>query len=67
MWVDYEPKPKNNFIFRVNDADFYSLVKEEADYDPSKTEELITTLIVNEKETISGSTPWIIDDFEDKI
>ena len=36
--VDYEPQPKNNFVFRVNDADVYCLVKEELDYDPSKTE-----------------------------
>ena len=33
--VDYEPQPKNIFKFRVNDADIYSLVKEEANYDPS--------------------------------
>ena len=35
VWVDYLPLPKNTFIFRVNDADVYSLVKEEVDYDPS--------------------------------
>ena len=33
--VDYEPQPKNSFTFRVNDEDIYSLVKEEADYDPT--------------------------------
>ena len=38
--VEYEPQPKNNFVFRVNDADVYSLVKEEIDYDPTKTEAL---------------------------
>ena len=37
VWVDYEPLPKNTFTFRVNDADIYNLVKEEVDYDPSKT------------------------------
>ena len=68
VWVDYEPQPKNNFIFRINDADLYSLVKEEVDYDPSKTETLSVRLLkVNDKETISGSTPWIIDEVEDKI
>ena len=40
VWVEFLPQPKNTFIFRVNDADIYSLVKEEADYDPSKTETL---------------------------
>ena len=38
VWVDYEPLPKNSFKIRINDADFYSLVKEEADFDPTKTE-----------------------------
>ena len=33
--VDYKPQPKNIFTFRINDYDIYSLVKEEADYDPS--------------------------------
>ena len=49
VWVEYVPLPKNTFIFRVNDADIYSLVKEEADYDPSKIETLKVTLEVNEK------------------
>ena len=40
VWVDYEPQPKNNFIIKVNDEDIYSLIKEEVDYDPSKTEPL---------------------------
>ena len=38
--VNYEPQPKNIFRFRVNGEDVYSLVKEEADYDPTKTEKL---------------------------
>ena len=54
MWVEYLPLPKNTFIFRVNDADIYSLVKEEPDYDPSKTETLaLKYLKVNEIPTIS--------------
>ena len=40
VWVDFVLLPKSTFIFRVNDADIYSLVKEEADYDPTKTETL---------------------------
>ena len=68
VWVDYLPQPKNSFTFRVNDADIYSsLVKEEADYDPSKTEELSVKLKVNDKEAITAPMPWINDDVEDKI
>ena len=48
VWVDYLPMPKNTFIFRVNDDDIYSLVKEEADYDPTKTETLSVNLNVND-------------------
>ena len=48
MSVDYEPLPKNMFTIRVNDADFYSLVKEEADFDPTKTEQLFVNLKINE-------------------
>lgn len=40
MWVDYEPQPKNIFVFKVNDEDIYSLAKEEIDFDPSKTTSL---------------------------
>ena len=68
MLVEYLPQPKNTFIFRVNDVDIYSLVKEEADYDPSKTETLwVNKLKVNEKLIISEPTPWIINEVEDKI
>ena len=48
VWVNYEAWPKNTFVFRVNDADVYSLVKEEVDYDPSKTETLTVALKVND-------------------
>ena len=69
VWANYEPQPKNTFSFKVNDADIYSLVKEEVDFDPSKTETLTTNLNVNDQEdlAISGSSPWIIDDIEEKI
>ena len=65
--VRYEPQPKNKFTFRVNDEDLYSLTKEEVDFDPSKTESLSVSLIVNETEAISGSMPYIIDEVEDRI
>ena len=67
VWVDFEPLPKNNFVIRVNDYDIYRLTKEEVDYDPSKTEVLSVRLYINGKYTIDGQTPWIIDEFEDRI
>ena len=67
VWVDYEPQPKNIFKIKVNDEDIYSLVKEEVDYDPTKTEVLEVYLKINDKLTISGITPWIINDAEEKI
>ena len=75
MWVDYEPQPKNSFKIMINDADFYSLVKEEADFDPTKTEGLHVVLNINDQKdnngeevnAIDGSMPWIIDDVSDKF
>ena len=55
-------------MIRVNDTDYYSLVKEEVDYDPTKTEALtVRNFIVNDKQILSGSMPWIINDVEEKI
>ena len=67
--VDYVPLPKNIFIFRINGEDIYSLVKEEVDYDPTKTESLKVDLKINDQTewAIDGNIPWIIDDVEDKI
>ena len=48
VWVNYEPKPKNTFTIRVNDDDIYCLVKEEVDYDPSKTATLCVNLNIND-------------------
>ena len=59
--MDYEPQPKNKFSFRINDADILNLVKEEVDFDPSKTESLKVELKVNDKVAISEAMPWIID------
>ena len=50
-------------------------MKEEVDYDPTKTEELHVKLNINDKKNnedepewaINGSIPWIIEDFEDRI
>ena len=40
---------------------------EQVDYDPTKTEKLYVHLTVNDTKAISGSTPWIIEEVEDKI
>ena len=64
--VNYLPS-KNTFVIKVNGADIYNLVKEEVDFDPTKTENLYVSLIINEKGHINGTMPWIIDDVEDKI
>ena len=50
-------------------------MKEEVDYDPSKTEDLEVKLNINDQKDnngeplwiISRHTPWIIEDIEDKI
>ena len=65
--IDYEFQPKNTFIIRVNDAEFYSLVKEEVDFDPSQIETLKVMLKINDVRAISGSMPWIVDEVEEKI
>ena len=64
--VDYLPS-KNTFAIKVNGADIYNLVKEEVNFDPTKTETLHAELRINDKSAIDGSIPWIIDDVEDKI
>ena len=51
----------------VNGENVHNLVKEEVEYDPSKTENLFVHLEVNDTVAISGSTPWIIEEVEDKI
>jgi hypothetical protein len=39
-------------------------VKEELDFDPSQIESFNCTLTLNEVEAHSGSTPWILEEFE---
>ena len=51
----------------VNGENVHNLVKEEVEYDPSKTEALNVYLTVNDTVAISGSTPWIIEEVEDTI
>ena len=51
----------------MNDADVYSLPKEEVDFDPTKTEKLSAKLSINDKNTISAPMPWIVNDVSDKI
>ena len=65
--VDYEEQPKNTFIFLVNGENVHNLVKEEVEYDPSKTEAMSVHLTVNDTKAISGSTPWIVEEIEGKI
>ena len=36
--ADYLPPPKNSFDIRVNDSDYFDLVKEALDFDPSQIE-----------------------------
>ena len=48
VWVDYESYPKNIFVIRVNDADIYSLVKEEVDFDPSQVAKFEVKLNIND-------------------
>ena len=60
----------------MNDTEIHSLVKEEVDFDPTKTEELNVYLCINDKKdndnepawVFDGSTmPWILEEFESKI
>ena len=52
--VDYDQNQKNIFIIKVNDADIYNLVKEEVDFDPTKTEALHVLLQINDKKDSDG-------------
>ena len=55
-------------MIKVNGVQIHSLVKEEVDYDPTKTETLLVDPFkVNDKLVLEGNTPWIIDEMEDRI
>ena len=60
VWADYLPPPKNQFILKVNDFDYYTLVKEELDLDLIQVEVFkCKSLQVNKVEAHKGSMPWI--------
>ena len=68
VWADYLPPPKNEFSIKVNGYDYYTLVKEEVDFDPSKIEPFeCFELKLNDEEAHSGSMPWVLEEFEEKI
>ena len=55
MSVDYEPLPRNTFMFKINDADVYILPKEEVVFDPNKIETIeVADFKVNDKSILSG-------------
>ena len=35
VWVNYETDPKNRFNLKINDFDYYTLVREDLDFDPT--------------------------------
>ena len=47
VWADYLPPPKNQFLVKVNDFDYYTLIKEELDYNPTKFESFSCYLTLN--------------------
>ena len=62
------PPPKNEFSIKVNGYDYYTLVKEDIDYDPSKVETLkCESIKLNNIEAHRGSMPWILDEVEEKL
>ena len=66
--ADYLPPPKNSFDIRVNDSDYFDLVKEALDFDPSQIDMFnCDSLKLNEVEALSGSTAWILDEVEAKM
>ena len=68
VWVDYQPPPKNKFDLKVNDKSYYTFVKEDIFADLSKVEVFdCQSLKVNDTCAHTGSMPWILDQFEDKI
>ena len=66
--ADYLPPPKNQFVIKVNGDEYYTLSKEDLGVDLSQVEFLkCENLKVNEDDVLSGSMPWILDQFEDKL
>ena len=68
VWVDYLPLPKNQFLVKVNDFSYYTLVKEELDFDPTQIEAFkCRWLKLNEEVAHRGAMAWILEEFEGKI
>ena len=66
--ADYLPPPKNQFLIKVNDEDYYALTKEELDYDPAKFESFSCKKFeLNDVEAISGWMTWDNEEVEQKI
>ena len=66
--ADYLPPPKNQFVIKVNGDEYYTLVKEDLGVDLSQVEFLrCKNLKVNDDDVFSGSIPWVLDQFEDKL
>ena len=62
------PLPKYEFLIKVNDKDYYTLVKEEIDFDPSQIESFkCRSLKLNEVEAHSGVMPWVLEEVEEKM
>ena len=68
VWADYLPLPKNEFLIKVNDFDYYTLVREEIDFDPTQIELFkCEKLVLNDLEALSGQMPWVYEEVEEKI
>ena len=66
--ADYFPPPQNKFDLKVNDDSYFTLVKEESDFDPSLVELFkCDSLRLNGIEAHRGTMPWIIDEVEEMI
>ena len=68
MWADYLPPPKNKFVVKVNDDDYYNLVKETIDFDPTKLEiiecesiKLNGNKFGTDNSSNHGRIPWLLD------
>ena len=66
--ADYLPPPKNQFVVKVNGDEYYTLVKEDLGVDLSQVEFFkCENLKVNDDLVLTGSMPWILDQFEEKL
>ena len=62
------PPPKNEFVVKVNDYDYYTLPKEDIDFDPSVIDLFkCGSLKLNGDKAHSGGMPWILNEVEEKL